>query len=209
MNATPDSLAIASVQVCTRLDDAQAFDPRIIAIGLVRVSCSEARNVNFDIDAICLDPADPSEENAVTLAKWLLSHPHDPARLISWRTHDPLLAGLQDIVRKVSPELGRDLMAMLENWAAIEAFDLSCPLAEPSMIAMDAVARSRNIDFIGMDGVALERADQTQRSHVRDIVATSAVASWRLWALHTGQQSDAHDAAIGALASWRDQNTIR
>lgn len=202
-HALHDAIALATMQVCTRVAEQQCIDPRIVAIGLVHALPAEGGGFAFDIDAIAMDPARPSEEIATVLAKWLLGHFDGTKRMIAWNITNPLIAGLEDIGRKVEPELAQALMNRLKARAAI---DVAVPFTLFGPVRLAEAARSRSIDFIQRSPAGLEPADEAQCAYRRDVVATAAMATWRLWVHSMRSPPTAHLNAKAALSGWRQRN---
>lgn len=204
INNPVDTLALATIQIRNRSADRASADPRIIAVGMVRVSHVPEGNAHFDIDAFALDPGMPSEEGAAELARWLVSQSAGPAFMINWRIDDPLTSGLRKIAAKIEPQLARDLMVQFELWSAGGAVDLSLPCSISGDASLEEAALRRGVDFIPFRAKCLEPCGARQRKRLRETAATAAMASWCLWWLQMGDPPDAQHDGAAAFAQWLD-----
>lgn len=209
MNLNINTLALATFQVRECTDD-HVVDTRVIAIGLMHTSMTPDGDLNFLVDAIACDPATPSTECAGQLADWLLAQTDAPTQVIAWGVRDPLIAGLSDIAGKVDGRVARNLSTRFQTWSVLNAFDISSLFFGSGIQSLEDAANQLIIDHLPLRSPSLEPACTAQREQLRDMVATAAVATWRIWSeARGGLAPQAHGAAVQALAEWRKGNRAK
>ena len=152
--------------------------------------------------AVCTVPAGTSE---AVLADWLTDHLPTDRRVIGWHLADTIVPALFEAADAVSPAAAGDLIDLLSKAITMDAEDLADRHGGMAAPAFREVCAQAGIPAWAMsDEETLGAWSIGRKIELVGMLATNAVAAWRLWADHEQPANPIpHRFAADALRNWR------
>lgn len=147
----------------------------------------------------------PAGTSEAVLAEWLTHHVPTDRRVIGWHLADTIIPALFEATDAASAAAAGDLIDALSKAVTMDAVDLADlhgGMAAPSFRDVCASAGVRACSM--SDEVALGAWSIGRKVELLGMLATNAVAAWRLWADHEQPANPIpHRFAADVLRHWR------
>ncbi len=152
--------------------------------------------------AVCTVPAGTSE---AVLGDWLTDHLPTDRRVIGWHLADTIIPAVYESADAASPAAAVDLIDLLSKAITMDAEDLADRHGGMAARAFKEVCAQAGIPAWTMsEEETLGAWSIGRKVELVVMLATNAVAAWRLWADHEQPANPIpHRFAADALRDWR------